>query len=316
MGTNQSTQILSSRAIQGMFWEEIGRLAADQANLTNRLSLEATSDQASEEYAWLGQVPKMSEWIGTRQLEKLRAANLIIKNVHFEASLNLAVKDLRRDKTPQIRTRISDLAESASQHMYELLVSLMNNGAATVCYDGDFFFDTDHDEGDSGNQSNDLALSATDAALPTQAEMAGLIIELLEALYGFKDDRGRAMNRTARSFVVVVPVTYWGTAQAAVSNQILGAASGASVSSPLQSMPVQIEVVAEPDATAQTIQLFRTDGRMKPFIAQTEQGTMQLKSKAEGSEYEFDTDHHAHGVDVWHNAGYGLWQFAVLGTVT
>ena len=32
------------------------------------------------------------------------------------------------------------------------------NGEATVCYDGQYFFDTDHVEGDSGTQSNDLSV--------------------------------------------------------------------------------------------------------------------------------------------------------------
>ena len=317
MGLNRAPEILSSRAIQGMFWEEIGKLDADQSSLLNRIAFAAQSDQAAEQYGWLGQVPKMKEWIGERQLAKLAASDYTIKNKHFEASLNIAVKDLRRDKTGQIRSRIADLATSASMHMYELIIDLMKAGAATACYDGQFFYDTDHAEGESGTQDNDLALTTVSSATPTEVELAGIIKSMLAAIYGFKDDRGRAMNRTARQFVLVTPVSYWGTALAAVNNQIIGGAANSATSNPLKNLPANIEVVSEPElGAAKTLYLHRTDARMKPFIAQRETDSMQIKSKAEGSEYEFDTDHHAHGVDEWHNAGYGLWQYSVLCTLS
>ena len=316
MSINQPVNILSSRALMGMFWERISQLRADQASLLNRLALNTVSDQASEDYGWLGAVPKMSEWIGKRQAHKLRAAKYTITNIHYEATIEILLKDLRRDKTPQTRARINELADTTELHKYELLLSLMNGGAATLCYDGQFFYDTDHVEGDSGAQSNDLALTAVAGATPTQVEMASIIQSLLQAIYGFKDDRGRAMNRTARQFTLVVPNGYWGTALAAVNNNILGGASNQATSNPLQNLPVTIDVVSEPDLTAQTLQLFRTDGVMKPFITQEEEGSLQISAKAEGSEFEFDNAAHQYGTEVWRNAGYGLWQYAVLGTVT
>ena len=317
MTLNQSTGILSSRAIQGMFWEEISRLAADQASVVNQIGFMAQSDQASEQYAWLGHVPKLAEWIGARNLQKLRASDYSIKNKHFEAGITIPVPDMRRDKTPQLRARIGELAEAAEMHKHELITALMIAGAATACYDGQYFYDTDHSEGASGTQSNDLALTAVAAATPTQVEMATLITKMLEALYGFKDDQGRAMNRSARQFLLMVPVAYWGTALAAVNNNIIGGASNSATSNPLQNLPATITVVAEPDlGTSTTMYLHRTDAKLKPFIVQEETGTLQLKSKAEGSEYEFDHDAHAHGVDVWRNAGYGLWQYSVLCTLS
>lgn len=317
MSLNQPTGTLSSRAIQGMFWEEIGRLAADQNSLVNRVALMAPSDQASETYAWVGAVPKMGEWIGERQLAKLRVSDYSIKNVHYESSLVIPVKDLRRDKTPQLRARVGELAENVGMHMYELIVALTIAGAATVCYDGQFFYDTDHAEGDSGTQDNDLALTVVDSAAPTQVEMASIISTMLQAMYSYKDDRGRAINRNARQFVLMTPVRYWAVALAAVQNNIIGGTNGVATSNPLMNLPAQIDVIAEPDlGTAKTLHLHRTDARMKPFIAQEEVGSMRILSKAEGSEYEFDNDAHAHGVDVWHNAGYGLWQYSVLATLS
>lgn len=315
MGLNKSQDILSSRVLIGMFWQAFHAMSADQNSLLNRIAFPASSENATEKYGWLGHVPKMTEWIGQRQVAKLLASDYEIKNKHFEASLEFLVKDLRRDKTGQIRARIGDLAKTANEHMYELVVALMNGGASTACYDGQYFYDTDHVEGDSGTQSNDLALTAVDSAIPTQVEMATIIKSMMEAMYSFKDEKGRAMNRDAKQFALVVPVTYWGTALAAVSENVLGGASGAALSNPLGTMKGMVDVVMETNLTAKTLHLHRTDATMKPFIAQRETDSMDIKAKAEGSEYEFDNDAHQYGVDAWHNAGYGLWQYSVLATI-
>lgn len=315
MGLNKSQDILSSRVVIGMFWQAFHALAADQTSLLNRIAFPSPSENATEKYAWLGQVPKMKEWIGQRQVAKLTASDYEIKNKLFEASIEFLIPDLRRDKTNQIRARIGDLASTASEHMYELVVGLMNAGAATLCYDGQYFYDTDHAEGESGTQSNDLALTAVDSAIPTQLEMAKIIKSMVEAMYSFKDDRGRAMNRGAKQFVLVTPTTYWGTAMAAVSESIIEGAAGAAVSNPLGNMKSMIDVVLETELTAKTLHLHRTDATMKPFVAQRETDSMDIKAKAEGSEYAFDHNAHQYGVDASHNAGYGLWQYSVLATI-
>lgn len=315
MGLNKSQDILSSRVVIGMFWQAFHALVADQTSLLNRIAFNATSENATEKYGWLGQVPKMREWIGQRQVAKLLASDYEIKNKHFESTIALLVSDLRRDKTNQIRARIGDLAKTAGEHMYELVVALMNGGAATACYDGQFFYDTDHEEGESGVQSNDLALTAVDSAIPTQLEMAKIIKSMMEAMYSFKDEQGRSINRGAKQFVLVTPTTYWGTAMAAVSESIIEGAAGAAVSNPLGNMKSMIDVVLETELTAKTLHLHRTDATMKPFVAQRETDSMDIKAKAEGSEYAFDHDAHEYGVDAWHNAGYGLWQYSVLATI-
>ena len=77
-----------------------------------------------------------------------------------------------------------------------------------------------------------------------------------------------------------------------------------------------ISVVMNPRLTGTTdFFTFRTDGDVKPFIRQQETD-VQLKAKAEGSEYEFDNDAHQYGVDTWRNVGYGYWQHACYNNIT
>jgi phage major head subunit gpT-like protein len=58
----------------------------------------------------------------------------------------------------------------------------------------------------------------------------------------------------------------------------------------------------------------RTDSNFKPFIRQQETD-ISIKTKGEGSDYEFDNDAHMHGIDVWRNAGYGDWKSIIKATM-
>ena len=58
-----------------------------------------------------------------------------------------------------------------------------------------------------------------------------------------------------------------------------------------------------------TFAVFRTDSPIKALIRQTEQ-EVELKAKAEGSEFEFDNDAWQFGIDAWRGVGYGYWQRA------
>jgi len=149
-------QKITERQIIGSFYKT---LTQDVGGAwINSVSNYFTSDQASEEYAWLGMSPTLREWVGGRNAKGFKENSLTIKNKHYEATLDVLLRDLRRDKTGQILTRINEMARRTNAHWNSLLSTLILNGAATACYDGQYFFDTDHSEGASGTQSSRLLL--------------------------------------------------------------------------------------------------------------------------------------------------------------
>ena len=91
--------ILSSRAVIGMYYEALA--AAAGLGWVGNVSNYFGSDQASEVYPWLGMPPALREWIGGRQAKGLSTNMVEIRNKHFEATLQIELKDLRRDKTGQ-----------------------------------------------------------------------------------------------------------------------------------------------------------------------------------------------------------------------
>jgi len=310
---------ITERQIIGTFYNTLKQNVG--AEWIDAVSNYFTSDQASEEYAWLGQSPIMQEWIGGRNAKGFRENGLTIANKHYEATVEYLVKDLRRDKTGQVMARIQELARRTNAHWASLLSTLILNGEATTCYDGQYFFDTDHAEGDSGTQSNDLSIDISDFAVatagtttaPSVAEMQFAIATCIAAIVGFKDDQGQPMNEDANSFVVMVPTVFMNVAMQAVATPV----QVAETQSALQALKsvFKIRVVVNPRLTWTTkLCVFRDDSYIKSFIRQEEMG-VSLKVKGAGSEYEFDNDAHQYGVDTWRNVGYGYWQNCCLGTL-
>jgi phage major head subunit gpT-like protein len=312
-----SAQGLSSRAIIGEFYatleQDLGQSWIDgTSNLFD-------SNQESETYKWLGMAPAMREWIGGRQAKGFRENGVTIANKTFEATLEVLVDEIRRDKTGQVMVRVRELAERTNSHWAKLLTSLIINGESNVCYDGQFFFDTDHAEGDSGAQSNDLTFDATTTTAPTSGEMESAILKSVEAILGFKDDQGEPMNENARRFLVMVPVPFMSAAAGALGAQIIvdGSTSRTNRVMTMGSLGgFQIDLAVNARLTWTTkFATFRLDGQTKGLIRQEEEG-VSISAIAEGSEYEFQNKKHLYGVKAIRNVGYGYWQRACLTTLT
>lgn len=307
-------QTLSSRAIIGSFY---ARLEQDAGGWAGAISMYFTSDQAMETYPWLGQAPKMRQWVGGRDAKGLKENQVTAINVHYESTMLILTADLRRDKTGQILVRIGEQVTRANAHWASLLSTLITGGATAVCYDGQYFFDTDHAEGDSGNQSNKLSIDISALAAevhgsvtaPSVEEMQQCILQAVQAILGYKDDVGEPMNELASSFLVLVPTTLWSMAVSAVASPVITSGQ-TNVIKNLQKLAIEVGINTRLNASwTDTFAVFRTDGSVKPFIRQEEQG-VKVDAVAEGSEFEFDNAAHKYGLDTWRTTQYGYWQHA------
>jgi len=307
---------LSSRAVMGMY-----ALALEQDPGTTFINMISNgtpygSDQETEEYAWLGQVPGMREWVGGRIAKGLRDQSYKIRNKEFESTIEFLVKELRRDKTGQIEMRIKEHVGRADSHWAELLSSLIIAGESQVCYDGEYFFDTDHAEGDSGAQSNDLTYAAATGTTPTAAEMSDAIFKAISAMLAFKDDQGKPMNANAAKFLVLVPPGLMQVTASALSDTIIVDGSTSRTNTLVNTKKFSVEFDVNPYLTdAAKFYVFRIDSQLPPIIRQ-EETPVEVSAIAEGSELEFKEKKHQYGLYASRAAGYGFWQFACLTTFT
>jgi len=320
-------QGLGSRAIIGKFFAALEQYTG--LSWIDLVSVLFDSDQESETYKWLGQSPVMREWIGGRHAKGFRENGITIFNKKFEATMDMPVDWLRRDKTGQINVRIDEMAQRAVGHYGKLLSTLIANGTGDtsgLCYDGQYFFDSDHSEGDSGIQSNLLsvagvgghgivaALDVTTATAPTCAEAIKAILGVIAYMLGCKDDQVEPMNSEAKNFLVMTSVTLWPyLVHATLGEPAVGQSN---VLKELEKQGFHVSVVANPRLTYTTqFVTIRTDAPAKAFIRQEEE-KLTIGAKAEGSEYAFDNDQYQYGIKNICNVGYGYWQYAAHATLS
>ena len=308
-----SAAFLSSKNIIGSFFMRLQQAVG--ASWIDSLSMKFRSDQESETYKWLGMAPAMREWVGGRNAKGFRENGITITNKEYEATMEVLVKELRRDKWGQILIRINELADRTNAHWAKLLSALLIAAESTVCYDGSYFFDTTHSEGDSGTQDNDLSRAIVLNTSPTAAEMEKAIFASIAQILSFKDDQGEPMNEGANAFRIMVPTPFLPAALAAVKSPVIVDGSGSRQNTLAASgFSVEVDINSRLNWTTK-FATFRADGNVKPLIRQEEE-EVTLAAIAEGSELEFNENKHHYGVKATRNVGYGYWQHACLTTLT
>jgi phage major head subunit gpT-like protein len=313
-----SAQGLGSRAITGEYYAALERDAG--ASWVGLVSNLFDSNQGTETYKWLGQVPMMRQWLGGRLARTFREQGISIENLHYEATMEVLLSELRRDKTGQIMIRVQEFAQAVNAHWAKLLTAALVAAESTNCYDGQYFFDTDHSEHDSGTQDNDVTFAAATGTTPTAGEMSDAIMAAATKIIGYKDDQGEPANENAREFLVMVPPSTMGQAAAALGSTVLVDSATAVRSNTIMAAGslggymFRLAVNARLTDGAK-MYLFRTDAPTKALIRQQETEPT-LEAIAEGSEEEKLNKRHLYMVDSWRNVGYGLWSRACLTTFT
>ena len=112
-----------------------------------KVAMTVPSSTSDEHYAWLGQFPKLREWLGERQIKQLKSHDYRIKNKKFESTVAVIRDDIEDDKYGVYSTMMAEMGLSAATHPDELVFALLLAGFSTPCYDGQNFFDTDHPVG-------------------------------------------------------------------------------------------------------------------------------------------------------------------------
>lgn len=117
---------------------------AGVAPMWEKIATRVPSATAAEEYGWLGAFPGMREWIGERQIKNLAQHGYTIKNRRFEATVSVPVTSINDDQHGIYAPMMEEMGRSAAEHPDTLVYGLLKDGFSVNCYDGQFFFDTDH----------------------------------------------------------------------------------------------------------------------------------------------------------------------------
>ncbi len=103
-----------------------------------------TSNSGSETYGWLGKFPKMREWVGPRVIKNMEGHGYTIVNKDFEGTVGVGRNDIEDDNLGHYTPLMQEMGVSAAQQPDDLTFNLLGKGHETSCFDGQYFFDTDH----------------------------------------------------------------------------------------------------------------------------------------------------------------------------
>lgn len=110
----------------------------------DQLVLEVNSTTAIEQYGWLGATTRFREWIGDRVVQNLSLHDYSIKNRTFENTVGVPREVIEDDQYGTFNGQMAQLGQDSREHPAELVYDLLKGGFANTCYDGQYFFDTDH----------------------------------------------------------------------------------------------------------------------------------------------------------------------------
>ena len=109
-----------------------------------KIARRIASNSSSNTYAWLSQFPAFREWVGARLHKAVAERAYQVVNRKFENTLDIPRDNLEDDNYGMY----ADIAESYGVSVDDLMNDLIYNGVSagfsSICYDGQFFFDTDH----------------------------------------------------------------------------------------------------------------------------------------------------------------------------
>lgn len=278
--------------------------------LTNRAtvfqlySMTVKSNKKLEEYPWLGSTPKMREWKDERHIDEVLEKSFSIVNKSYEATFGVDRDALDDELYGQIMMRARQMGDEVARHKDELGAATVEAGTSELAYDGQNFFDTDHEEADSGVQSNNLVGAS-------YAFSSDALQSIISAMRQFKDDKGKFAG-VAPTHVMVPSDLEW-KAREILDPSVIDRAGG---STPNQNLlRGRLEIIVNDYLTNNgdnsAYYVMDLSKGIKPFIYQTrKEAEMVMLNRPEDLE-NFMRKQIFFGVDARYAFGYGEWRLAV-----
>tara|TARA_R110002020_G_scaffold10801_22_gene41104 strand:+ start:26253 stop:27152 length:900 start_codon:yes stop_codon:yes gene_type:complete len=122
------------------FQNGLGQAAPDWERIATRVP----STQKEQKYGWLGKIPRVREWIGPRAVQNLQQHDYAITEKPWELTIAVDKDDIETDNLGMYGPMFQEMGNQTRALPSQLVYSMLIGGFATNCYDGQFFFDTDH----------------------------------------------------------------------------------------------------------------------------------------------------------------------------
>ena len=137
----------SVRALQTGFNTTFNNAFNDAPSYYEKVAMTVNSNHSSETYAWMNNWDEIRKWVGDRVLTNISASDYTIKNEKYEGTVVVKLDDIEDDSFGIYAPRFAMMGQAAKVHPDTLVFDLLKNGFTQTCFDGQYFFDTDHPVG-------------------------------------------------------------------------------------------------------------------------------------------------------------------------
>jgi len=273
-------------------------------SIWEKTTMKVPSGSTQNDYTWLSRFPKMRKWLGDKVIKALEAFKYTIVNDDWEATVEVDRNDIEDDNIGIYAPQAQEAGFSAKQLPDEIDADLKNNSFANLCYDGQYFYDIDHDvAGSSVSNKGTAALSAA-----TKAGAAASYGAARLAIMEFTDDEGRPLGLIPN--LLEVPPALEATARILLTNPKLEDDKP----NPYNGTA---EILINPRLTSSTAWFLHVTNRpLKPFIFQDRKTPVFVQQTTPDSDNVFMRKKFRFGAEARAAGGYGLWQMSYGSTGT
>ncbi len=267
-------------------------------SLWEKTTMKVPSGSSQNDYTWLSRFPKMIKWLGSKTVKALKAFTYTVVNDDYEATVEVNRNDIEDDNLGIYAPMAKEAGFSSKQLPDEIDAEIKNNSFANLCYDGQYFYDTDHSvAGSSVSNLGTAALSAVDKAGVAASYGAARL-----AIMSFTDDESRPLGLIPD--LLEVPPALEATAKLICNNPKL------EDDKPNPYFGTA-EVLVNPRLTSATAWFLHVTNRpLKPFIYQERKAPVFVQQVNPDSDDVFLRKMFKFGAEARAAGGYGLWQLS------
>jgi phage major head subunit gpT-like protein len=266
-------------------------------------AMEVPSTGLSNDYNWIDLFPKFRKWIGEKFIKSLKAHFFSIVNQEWETTISVKKRHLETDQLGIYEMSARSAGHSAKTLPDEIISTAKNEAFASLCFDGQYFYDSDHPvtdaDGVSASVSNVSAepLSVTTLALAAAGYGAGRI-----AIMSFKDDEGRPLGLVPDT--LEVPPALESVARTLLESDRLDDDKP----NPYRGTA---KLIVNPRLTSTTAWFLHvTSMPIKPYVYQVRKAPVLVEQTGADSDGVFKRGEFLFGAEADCAGGYTLWQLS------
>lgn len=235
------------------------------------ITTELPSSTKKNVYPWLSNIPGFREWVGDRVVHRLAARTYELENKSFEHTFAVDKNDLEDDEIGVYAPAFRLQGQHAKEFVGLQIAAKLASGITDTCWDGQFFFDTDHpvdiDNSALGVQSNKLVHASNYDIRVAGNEVAAFQLARA-AMRTWKREDGQRAGYIGNLIVVGPELEAAAmTIRQAFIPKVVGSGAAA-IPNPLLSAAPEVLVIDQFDSSAGVWHLACTTKPIKPMLWQ------------------------------------------------